>query len=77
MVMIRDFLLPEADNVHVWLLSLDLPEAELRRLGRLLSADEAARAERFVHISDRGRYVAAHGSSGRLHGHESRRRCVP
>ena len=61
MVISSACLLPEADDIHVWLLALDLPEAELRRLGRLLSADEAARAERFVHISDRWRYVAAHG----------------
>ncbi|HJX66399.1 MAG TPA: 4'-phosphopantetheinyl transferase superfamily protein [Polyangia bacterium] len=50
-----------ADDVHVWSLSLDLPEAELRRLGSVISAEEAARAERFVFTPDRQRYVAAHG----------------
>ena len=59
--MTDEFLLREADDVHVWSLSLDLPEAELRRLGSVISAEEAARAERFVHTPDRQRYVAAHG----------------
>lgn len=59
--MTEDFLRLEADDVHVWSLSLDLPEAALQRLDSALSAEEAARAERFVFIPDRRRYVAAHG----------------
>jgi len=51
----------EADDVHVWSLPLDLPEAELRRLVGVVSAEEAARAEQFVHILNRRRYLAAHG----------------
>jgi 4'-phosphopantetheinyl transferase len=56
-----DLLLLEADVVDVWLLSLDPPEAELRRLESVISVEETARAERFVHIPDRQRYIAAHG----------------
>ena len=59
--MTEDFLRLEADDVHVWSLSLDLPETELRRLGSVISAEEVARAERFVFPRDRRRYVASHG----------------
>jgi 4'-phosphopantetheinyl transferase len=57
----QEFLPLEADDVHIWPLSLDLPEAELHRLEGVISAEEAVRAERFVHISDRRRHVAARG----------------
>lgn len=59
--MTEDLLRLAADDVHVWSLSLDVPEAELQRLGRVISADEAARAERFVFSPDCRRYLAAHG----------------
>jgi 4'-phosphopantetheinyl transferase len=59
--MTEDFLWLDADDVHVWSLSLDLPETELRRLGSVLSGEEAARAERFIFTPDRRRYLAAHG----------------
>jgi 4'-phosphopantetheinyl transferase len=57
----EDRLRLEADDVHVWSMSLDLSEAEQRRLERVISAEETARAERFVFPADRRRYVAAHG----------------
>jgi 4'-phosphopantetheinyl transferase len=59
--MTEHFLRFEADDVDVWSLSLDLPEVGLRRLGSVISVEETTRAERFVHIHDRRRYVAAHG----------------
>jgi len=57
----QDFLPLEADDIHIWPLSLDLPEAELRRLEGVISAEETAFAKRFAFPSDRSRYVAAHG----------------
>jgi 4'-phosphopantetheinyl transferase len=48
-------------EVHVWSLRLDVGPAERVRLGELLSADEAARARRFVRASDRDHWVCAHG----------------
>lgn len=57
----QEFLPLEADDIHIWPLSLDLPEAELRRLEDVISAEETAFAKRFAFPSDRRRYVAAHG----------------
>jgi 4'-phosphopantetheinyl transferase len=48
-------------EVHVWTLRLDLDRAAQDRLEPLLSAEEVARARRFVHQTDRRRYVLAHG----------------
>jgi 4'-phosphopantetheinyl transferase len=48
-------------EVHVWLLRLDLTRPLQSRLERLMSAEEDARAERFVVPADRARYAAAHG----------------
>ena len=48
-------------EVHVWTLRLDLDRAAQDRLEPLLSAEEVARARRFVHQTDRRRYVCAHG----------------
>jgi len=59
--MSEDLLRLAVDDVHVWSLSLDLPQAELRRLESLISTEETARAERFAFPLDRRRYVAAHG----------------
>ena len=36
-----------SDDVHIWRIHLDLPEAELRNLRRTLSEDEITRADRF------------------------------
>lgn len=51
----------KVSEVHVWSLRLDLPEAAHDRLARVLSAEEASRAERFVAAADRRRYEAARG----------------
>jgi 4'-phosphopantetheinyl transferase len=59
--MTKDLLRLQADDVHLWSLSLDPPETELHRLESLISAEETALAERFVFPLDHRRYVAAHG----------------
>jgi 4'-phosphopantetheinyl transferase len=48
-------------DVHVWELRLDLSPADHDRLERVISAEEARRADRFRIAADRRRYVAAHG----------------
>ena len=48
-------------DVHVWTLRLDLSRTTHDRLERVISADEAVRAARFVVAADRTRYAAAHG----------------
>jgi 4'-phosphopantetheinyl transferase len=47
-----------ADEVHVWWAALDHPEDVVRAWRGLLSADEAARADRFHFPRDRGRFIA-------------------
>lgn len=49
------------DDVHVWILRLDLSRAQLARLASVISAEEFTRAERFAVPANRRRYVAAHG----------------
>jgi 4'-phosphopantetheinyl transferase len=51
----------DVDVVHIWSPPLDQSQIALRWLERVLSAEEAARAERLVFATDRHRYVAAHG----------------
>jgi 4'-phosphopantetheinyl transferase len=64
MLLERDFQAPPATlhcakgDVHVWLVSLDLPPIGIRRMAELLSADERERAARFVFPRDRDRFVA-------------------
>ena len=48
-------------DVHVWSLRLDLAEELRGRLEALLSADEAARARRFMFAASRAHFVCAHG----------------
>jgi 4'-phosphopantetheinyl transferase len=57
----EDLFLIDPHAVHVWSLRLDLYQAADDRLERVISADEAARADRFVVAADRRRYVAARG----------------
>jgi 4'-phosphopantetheinyl transferase len=50
------------DEVHVWRADLTPGRFLSRTLRRLLSADEMARAKRFVHEGDRQRFIAARGA---------------
>jgi 4'-phosphopantetheinyl transferase len=51
----------DADAVHVWRVSLD-DDARVRDYWTILSADEQARASRFVREVHRRRFVVAHGA---------------
>ncbi len=48
------------DEVHVWLVELDVAPPRLEELRAVLSADERERAERFVFSKLRRRFVVAH-----------------
>lgn len=61
-------------EVHVWRAALDLQESAVRRLWQLLTADERARAERFVLPRDRTHFVVARGLLRVLLGRYLRRR---
>ncbi|MCP5007124.1 MAG: 4'-phosphopantetheinyl transferase superfamily protein [Planctomycetes bacterium] len=49
------------DEVHVWKVSLNLPEWQVRELGCPLSPDEGIRAKRFVFEKHRRRFVVCRG----------------
>ncbi len=49
-------------NVEIWRYSLDVVDKELQQLRTLLSDEEAERADRFVRICHRNRFIAARGS---------------
>jgi 4'-phosphopantetheinyl transferase len=50
-----------ADEVHIWIASLDVSPARRDELERLLSDDERERARRFRFDRDRHRYIAGRG----------------
>jgi 4'-phosphopantetheinyl transferase len=50
------------DEAQLFLVALDLPDAEVSALRAHLSPDEAARADRFVFPRDRRRFAVARGS---------------
>lgn len=52
--------------VRVWEASLDANDADLENCRTVLSADELARAARFLRDTDRDRYVTAHGMLRRI-----------
>ncbi len=49
------------DDVHIWRINLDLPEAKLRELRQTLSEDEITRADRFYQKLHRHRFIAGRG----------------
>ena len=49
-------------DVAIWLFSLQAPARARAMLAGLLSADERARAARFIHDLHRDRYIVAHGA---------------
>jgi len=55
-----DLVLPD-DEVHVWQVVLDLPASSVRRLHRVLAANEIDRAGRIQGAGSRNRFIAAHG----------------
>jgi 4'-phosphopantetheinyl transferase len=56
------------NEVHVWRAGLDLDRSSLSRLQECLSADERARAARFVFAKDRERFIAARSTLRRILG---------
>ncbi len=56
------------DEVRLWQVGLARDEATVERLARLLSADEVARAERFLRARDRARFIVARATLRRLLG---------
>lgn len=50
------------NDVHVWRIDLDQPEAKLQQLAATLSSDESARAQRFYFPEHRQRFIAGRGS---------------
>lgn len=51
-----------ADEIHVWHLSLGMPDLALTQAQATLARDELARAERLRAPHDRRRFIAAHGA---------------
>jgi len=51
-----------SSEVHIWRISLNLPGALLTQLHETLSADERARAARFVFAQDRDHFIAGRGA---------------
>jgi 4'-phosphopantetheinyl transferase len=49
------------DEVHVWSVWLDQPEARVRQLARTLTADERRRTKRLLFERDRRRFVVGRG----------------
>ena len=50
------------EQVQVWRFNLDAPPEVLQRCRALLSADEVARAQRFIRERDRARFTVARGT---------------
>jgi 4'-phosphopantetheinyl transferase len=50
-----------SEDVHIWRISLDRPEIELKNLLKSLSEDEIARAERFYFEEHRQHFIAGRG----------------
>lgn len=57
---------PGAAEVHVWCIDLDCADASCGAAERVLSADEVARANRYVVARDRCRFIAGRAALRRL-----------
>ena len=49
------------DDVHVWTVSLEIPDRQLEQLRKIISAEEISRAANFHFEHDRWRFIAARG----------------
>ncbi|MGH8526648.1 MAG: 4'-phosphopantetheinyl transferase, partial [Gammaproteobacteria bacterium] len=58
-----------ANEIHVWIISLQLGASELMGLGQMLSDDERDRATRYRFDRDRRRFIAARGRLRQVVGH--------
>src|SRR4051812_31159451 len=58
-----------ADEVHIWCITLDVPEALIAQLRQILALDEQARAARFVFAHHRDRFIAARAQLRMILGH--------
>ncbi len=56
-----DMPLLRRDEVHVWVARLDCAEDALHRFRGYLSTAESRRADRFLHVTPRRRFIAARG----------------
>jgi 4'-phosphopantetheinyl transferase len=62
--LIKNWLPPAGDislgdaDVHIWMASIELPDATISRLSAFLSKDELERAARFLHDRHRNKYIA-------------------
>ncbi|BAY20437.1 4'-phosphopantetheinyl transferase HetI [Calothrix sp. NIES-2100] len=50
------------NDVHVWRINLNQPEAKVQQFATTLSSDESARAQRFYFPEHRQRFIAGRGS---------------
>jgi 4'-phosphopantetheinyl transferase len=51
-----------ADDVHIWICALEMPDERVAVLGNLLDEAERARAARFYFERDRRRFIVSHGA---------------
>lgn len=51
----------QAGEIHLWRLDLDPHMSELHALEQTLGPEERARANRFVNVRERSRYIVSHG----------------
>jgi 4'-phosphopantetheinyl transferase len=59
----------DSENVHVWAVSLQVPDDTLIRMAKMLAPAERRRAESFHFARDRNRFVAGRGTLRTILGH--------